>query len=81
MKAITLHRPAIPLTIVWWLFRLGVLAALVFALSADAQQFEASKDCRGAFSAGFSSGFDTHRCDLIVRKIGSDLKVRIPLPR
>jgi hypothetical protein len=80
MNAIALRRPAIPLTVVWRLIRVGLLPALVFALSADVQQFEASRDCRGAFSAGFSRGFDTHRCDLVLRKIGTDVKIRVPLP-
>jgi hypothetical protein len=73
MNAIALRRPAIPLTVVWRLIRVGLLPALVFALSADVQQFEASRDCRGAF-------FDTHRCDLVLRKIGTDVKIRVPLP-
>jgi hypothetical protein len=57
------------------------MAALVFALSADVRQFESSKECRGAFSSGFGGGFDVRRCDLVVKKIGGDAEVRIPLPR
>jgi hypothetical protein len=49
------------------------------ALSADVRQFEGSKECRGSFAVGFSSGFDGHRCDLVIRRIGSDSGVRIPL--
>jgi hypothetical protein len=59
---------------------LGVLAALVFAFVGDAQLFDASRDCRGAFSSGFSSGFDVHRCKLTVKAVGSDFKLTIPLP-
>jgi hypothetical protein len=59
-----------------------VLGALVLARSGDVVQFEASKECRGgAFSAGFGGGFDVHRCDLVVRRIGSDRGLRIPLPQ
>jgi len=78
MNAIAL-RP--PLLIVRWLVRVGLLPALVFALSADVWQFEASRDCRGSFSAGFGTGFDPHRCDLVVRKIGADVEIRVPLPQ
>jgi hypothetical protein len=81
MSAIALRRPIAPLTVLTWLFRLGLLPALVFALSGDVQQFEASRDCRGAFGRGFSSGFDRYHCDLVLRKIGSDVKIRVPLPR
>jgi hypothetical protein len=42
---------------------------------------EASKDCRGSFSRDFSNGFDRYRCDLVVRKIGSDFKIQVPLPQ
>jgi hypothetical protein len=58
-----------------------VLSALVFALSGDVVQFEASKECRGAFSSGFGGGFDMRRCDVVVRRIGGDAGVRIPLPQ
>jgi hypothetical protein len=58
------------------------MAALVFALSADLMQFDASKECRGGgFGAGFSSGFDVRRCSVIIRRVGGDAEIRIPLPR
>ena len=57
------------------LVRASLMAAIVLALSADVIQFEASKECRGGFSAGFGSGFDVHRCDLVVRRIGGDTGV------
>jgi hypothetical protein len=63
------------------LVRAGLTAALVFALSADVMQFEASKECRGGFSSGFGAGFDVHRCAMVIRKTGSDAEMRIPLPR
>jgi hypothetical protein len=64
-----------------WLVLLGLLPALVIALAVLIWLFEASRDCRGSLSAGFSNGFDLYRCDLVVRKIGSDLKIRVPLPQ
>jgi hypothetical protein len=62
------------------LIRLGLLPALTVALAMAVWPFEASRDCRGSFGAGFSSDFDRYRCDLVVR-IGSDLKFRVPLPQ
>jgi hypothetical protein len=82
MNTIIIPRPERPADL--FLRLLGaalVLGALVFALSADVMQFEASKECRGAFSSGFGGGFDVHRCDLVVRRIGSDRGLRIPLPQ
>ena len=77
MNVIAFKQPIGPWTVVSRLIRLGLLSALVFALSA----VEASRDCHGgAFSAGFSSGFDTHRCNLVV-KIGTDFKFSVPLPQ
>jgi hypothetical protein len=62
-----------------------VLARSMSALAvafADVRQFEASKECQGgAFSSGFSSGFDVRRCDLVVRKIGNNAELRIQLPQ
>jgi hypothetical protein len=38
----------------------GLIAGLVFVVAADVPKFEASKECRGAFSSGFGGGFDVH---------------------
>jgi hypothetical protein len=81
MSSIDIPRPVVPLTILRWLYRAGVLAALVFALSADAQLFDASRECKGAFASGFSNGFDVRQCKLNVKAVGSDLKFSIPLPQ
>jgi hypothetical protein len=63
------------------LVRYGLLPAVAFALAADTQLFDASKECRGgAFSSGFSRGFDLRRCNLTVKAIGADLKISVPLP-
>jgi hypothetical protein len=58
---------------------LGALPALVFAISQSGEQFEISKECKGAFGAGFSNGFDRHRCDLIIRHATTGAKVKLPL--
>jgi hypothetical protein len=62
------------------LVRAGWIPALVFALSGDVLQFEASKDCRGgAFGGGFSLGFDVRRCEIVLRRLGEKL-LKVPLP-
>jgi hypothetical protein len=63
------------------LILVGLVPAFALALAAVVLQFDASRECRGSFNAGFSSGFDLRRCDLVVRKIGSDLKFRVPIPQ
>jgi hypothetical protein len=53
---------------------LAVVAAVVVAL------WPSEFDCRGGFSAGFSRGFDRHRCDLVVRIAGFDREmIRVSL--
>jgi hypothetical protein len=61
----------------------SVVLALAAAHAAGVPQIDVSRKCRGgAFSAGFSNGFDVGTCDLVVRTIGSSAEVvRIPLPR
>jgi hypothetical protein len=59
----------------------GLMAALVFAVSADVMRFEWRKECRGDFSSGFSRDFDVRRCDLVVRRVGGDLDLRFSLLR
>ena len=82
MNEIAIPRPERPVDLTRRLVCAGAMAALVFALSRGVPQFEASKECRGgAFSAGFSLGFDVRRCDLNVKRVGGDLEIRIPLPQ
>jgi hypothetical protein len=72
----------LPVDLIRRLVTAGLMAALVFALSADVMQFDASKECRGgAFGGGFSGGFDVRRCSVTIRRIGGDAEIRIPLPR
>jgi hypothetical protein len=78
--AIPIHER--PVDLIRRLVAAGLMLALVIALSADVIQFEASKECRGgAFGGGFSSGFDVRRCSVIIRRVGSEAEIRIPLPR
>jgi hypothetical protein len=80
MKAIARPWPLSPLIVLQRLVRNGLLPALAFALAADTQLFDASKECKGAFSSAFSNGFDVHRCQLNIKAIGADFKFSIPLP-
>jgi hypothetical protein len=68
------------LLIVRWLVRAGVASAVAFALYVVLAQFSGAKECHGgAFSAGFSSGYDVRRCDFVVRRFGSEIGW-VPLP-
>ena len=60
---------------------LAGLSALIAGLAVELPRFDAKKECRaGAFSSGFSNDFDVRRCDLVIRKFGSEI-ARVPLPR
>jgi hypothetical protein len=56
---------------------LGLLAALAVAAMETVRAF---RNCHGGFSRGFSEGFDTHRCEIIVRLVKLGAQVMIPLP-
>jgi hypothetical protein len=59
----------------------GLLLAIVVAgVIAALETFKISRDCGGAFSRGFSAGFDRDHCELVFRTIkgGSQIKVRLP---
>jgi hypothetical protein len=63
------------------LVRAGLLFAIVVAgVVAMLRSFEASKECRGAFSAGFSNGFDRYRCNLKLRLIENGPEFTLSLP-
>jgi hypothetical protein len=68
----------------WW-HRLvhASLPALVFALSGDVAQFEASKECRGGtFSSGFSILALMGGCDVVARRFGDELaRIRLSVDR
>jgi hypothetical protein len=68
-----------PVELVRRLVRAGLMVALVYAVSGDVAQFGASKECGGAFSSAFSSGFDVRHCDLVIKRFGDEVG-RLPLP-
>jgi hypothetical protein len=71
-----------PADLVRWLVRARLMPALALVVYLALVQFEVSKECRGgAFSSGFGAGFDGRRCHIVIRRIGSELEVRVPLPR
>jgi hypothetical protein len=78
VRAIAVTRPAD------WLCRLaraGLLFAIIIAgVIAMLHSFEASEECRGAFSRGFSDDFDRYRCDLSLRIIENGPELTLPLP-
>jgi len=80
MKTITLPWPVSPAVGFRALVRKGLLPALALALALAAQLFDASRECRGAFSSAFSAGFDVHRCNLTIKAVGTDFKFSVPLP-
>jgi hypothetical protein len=59
----------------------GLVAALVIAaVVAVIDTIELSRRCQdGAFSSGFSAGYDTRRCEIIVRLAKVGVEVMIPL--
>ena len=61
------------------LVRAGVFFALVIAGAGVLHSFEASQECQGAFSRGFSNGFDRFGCDLSIHIVnGPELKLPLP---
>jgi hypothetical protein len=71
-------------SLVGWLRLLivvGVLAALVIAGAvALIDTLRTSRNCHGGFSRGFSAGFDTHRCEIILRLVKVGTQIMIPVP-
>jgi hypothetical protein len=81
MNEITL-RPDRPADLTRRLFLAGLVPALIAALATDRPKIDISKECHGgAFSSAFGSGFDVQRCDLVVKKIGSPVELRVRLPQ
>jgi hypothetical protein len=62
------------------LARYGLLPAIAIALAGNARLFEASRECRGAFSSDFSRDFDVHSCKLTIKATGAEFRVSVPLP-
>jgi hypothetical protein len=60
---------------------LGLIAAFVLAAVVALWPYEVSKECKGgAFSAGFGTGFDAQRCDVVFRfgRAGREIRLRLP---
>jgi hypothetical protein len=82
MTTIELPRLERPADLVRRLVRVGLVAGLVAVVCLALLAIEVSKECRGgAFSAGFDGGFDVRRCAIVIKKIDSDVEIRIPFPR
>jgi len=60
------------------LVRAGVLFALLIAGVLALHSFQVSRECRAAFSRGFSNGFAVYHCDLKIR-IKDGPEFRLPL--
>ena len=77
-KALASPRPADWLT---RLVRAGMFFAVIVAgVVAMLYSVEASKECQGAFSRGFSNGFDRYHCDLKFRiENGPVLRLKLPI--
>ena len=74
-------RPARPADLSRRMFLAGLIPAVAATLVAELPQFDAEKECKGgAFSSGFSSGFDVGHCDVVVRKTGREI-FRVPMPK
>jgi hypothetical protein len=64
-----------------WAVWSALIAALVGAVAATTIQIHINRDCKGgAFSSGFSSGFDIRRCGVTFEHIPTRTKITIPLP-
>lgn len=69
-----------PVDLIFRLVRLGILAALVVAaIVALMETMTASRECGGAFSRAFSSGFDRYHCDLVIRSPKNGHQIKIPI--
>jgi hypothetical protein len=60
---------------------LGLLLGIVVAgVIAALETFEISRECGGAFSQGFSAGFDRYHCQLVIGTTKGRYQIKIPLP-
>jgi hypothetical protein len=58
----------------------GLLLAIVVAgVIAALETFKISRECGGAFSQGFSAGFDRSHCQLVMRASRGSHQIKIPL--
>jgi hypothetical protein len=69
-----------PADLVLRLVRLGILTALIVAaVAAMLETTTVSRECTGAFSRAFSSGFDRYHCDLIFRFMRNGYRLELPI--
>jgi hypothetical protein len=61
--------------------RIGLIPAVALVLAIAATQFDYSRKCQSPWSAGFSAAFGPTRCYFIVRAIGTDFELKIPIPK
>ena len=69
----------IPADIARHLVRAGLISAFVVALAERRSSDRRFKECRGAFSAGFSTA-STCAAVIVLKKTGNEL-IRVPLPQ
>ena len=64
-----------------WAVWSALFVALACALVATSVQVSLDRQCKGgAFSNGFSAGFDIRRCGIVFEHIPTGAKITIPLP-
>ncbi|MES5485937.1 hypothetical protein QMZ05_24555 [Bradyrhizobium sp. INPA03-11B] len=72
MTAVAL-RARRPIDVARLLIALGLIGAFVAVLATDIR-----KECRaGAFSSGFSRGFDVGHCEYVIRALGTEVRWRV----
>ena len=78
--SLALARALRPVDFLKRLVMAGLLAAIIVAgVAAMLSTLKISRECDGAFSAGFSAGFGRYHCELGIRTIRGGIKLRIPL--
>lgn len=81
MAAIAIPRPGIQADLTRRMVLVGLLSALAVDVCLVLAQYDVAWECRGgAFSSGFSHGFDVRRCDVVIRRFGRKFG-RVQLPQ
>jgi hypothetical protein len=80
IRARVLKRPYDWSLLLFVLVRFGLVSAFALAIMATKSQFERKHDCRGSFSAGFSSGFDAYHCEMRIKHLPTGFKIAMPTP-
>lgn len=58
----------------------AIISALIIASVLAVWGTTIQRECSGAFSLSFSTGFDRYRCKLKISHVATNMKVTIPLP-